>query len=189
MKPFTLEDRGFTGLEAAMVFVAFIVVASVFAYVALGAGFFTTRKTQDTVYSAVKHVGSTIQIVEPVMVQAGADGQHLRYIVVTVKIPQEGADIDVEQIAVTVSTAEFVQTYTGATRWHPIDGDGAKRSVFWQVRIPLSRADDPTIPEDRIIGSDQGFIVEMKSADAVPFTVGRTAPAGMSPGTWYEVLI
>ena len=63
MKPFTLEDRGFTGLEAAMVFVAFIVVASAFAYVALGAGFFTTRKTQDTVYSSVKHVGSTIHIV------------------------------------------------------------------------------------------------------------------------------
>lgn len=49
MKPFALDDRAFTGLEAAMVFIAFIVVASVFAYVALGAGFFTTQRTEQTV--------------------------------------------------------------------------------------------------------------------------------------------
>jgi len=58
--------------------ITFIVVASVFAYVALGAGFFTTQKTEQTVHSAVKHVGSVVQITEPVMVQASADGQHIR---------------------------------------------------------------------------------------------------------------
>jgi len=188
MKLFALEDRAFTGLEAAMVFIAFIVVASIFAYVALGAGFFTTQKTQDTVYSAVKHVGSVVQIVEPIMVQVNADGQHLRYIVVTVKVPQRDADVDMEQIVVTVSTAETMQTYTEAARWRPIDGDGeTKRSVFWQVQIPLLQADDPTMPEDLIIGQNQRFIVEMKSPDAIPFTVERMAPAAMSPGSWYEV--
>jgi flagellin FlaB len=34
----------FTGLEAAIVLIAFVVVAAVFAYVILGAGFFTTQK-------------------------------------------------------------------------------------------------------------------------------------------------
>ena len=34
----------FTGLEAAIVHIAFVVVAAVFAYVILGAGFFTTQK-------------------------------------------------------------------------------------------------------------------------------------------------
>ena len=67
MKPFAHDDGAFTGLEAAMVFIAFIVVASVFAYVALGAGFFTTQKTEQTVHSAVKQVGSVIQIAGPVM--------------------------------------------------------------------------------------------------------------------------
>ena len=53
MKPSAHDDRAFTGLEAAMVFIAFIVVASVFAYVALGAGFFTTQKMEQTIFSAV----------------------------------------------------------------------------------------------------------------------------------------
>jgi flagellin-like protein len=33
-------DCGFTGLEAAIVLIAFVVVAAVFSYVVLGAGFF-----------------------------------------------------------------------------------------------------------------------------------------------------
>ncbi|KAF5049865.1 Archaebacterial flagellin [anaerobic digester metagenome] len=188
MKPFAYDDRAFTGLEAAMVFIAFIVVASVFAYVALGAGFFTTQKTEQTVYSSVKQVGAVVQIAEPVMVQASADGQHVRHIVVMVKVPPGGDDIDVERIVVTVSTADFIQTYEGATWWHPIEsGGGAERPIFWYVKIPLFQADDPLVPEDQIIGQNQRFFVELKPSDAVPFTVERMAPAGMRPGSWYEV--
>ena len=188
MKPFAYDDRAFTGLEGAMVFIAFIVVASVFAYVALGAGFFTTQKTEQTVYASVKQVGAVVQIAEPVMVQASADGQHVRYIVITVKVPPGGDDIDVERIVVTVSTADFIQTYEGATWWHPIEsGGGAERPIFWYVKIPLFQADDPLVPEDQIIGQNQRFFVELKPSDAVPFTVERTAPAGMRPGSWYEV--
>ena len=40
------NDEGFTGLEAAIVLIAFVVVAAVFSYVVLGAGFFTTQKAQ-----------------------------------------------------------------------------------------------------------------------------------------------
>ena len=38
------NEDAFTGLEAAIVLIAFVVVASVFSYVVLGAGFFTTQK-------------------------------------------------------------------------------------------------------------------------------------------------
>jgi flagellin FlaB len=38
------NEEGFTGLESAIVLIAFIVVAPVFSYVILGAGFFTTQK-------------------------------------------------------------------------------------------------------------------------------------------------
>ena len=42
------NEEGFTGLEAAIVLIAFIVVAAVFSYVVLGAGFYTTQKAQET---------------------------------------------------------------------------------------------------------------------------------------------
>ncbi len=48
------HEEGFTGLEAAIVLIAFIVVASVFSYVVLGAGFYTTQKAQETVYRGIE---------------------------------------------------------------------------------------------------------------------------------------
>lgn len=186
MESRVFDDEAFTGLEAALVFIAFIVVASVFAYVALGAGFFTTQRTEQTVYSAVQHVGSVIQVVEPVMIQASADGQHIRYIVIMIRGPHGGADVDVGKIILTVSTSEVIQTYSGADRWSPVGGD-EHDPVFWTVKIPLYQADDPTIPDDVIIGKNQNFVVEMKSADTVACTVERRAPPDMQPDGWYDV--
>ena len=40
------NEKGFTGLEAAIVLIAFVVVAAVFSYVMLGAGFYTTQKSK-----------------------------------------------------------------------------------------------------------------------------------------------
>ena len=186
MKPRVFDDGAFTGLEAAMVFIAFIVVASVFAYVALGAGSFTTQNTEQTVYSAVQHVGSVIQVVEPVMIQASADGQHIRYIVIMIRGPQGSADVDVGKITLTVSTSEVMQTYSGGDRWSPVGGD-EHDPIFWTVQIPLYQADDPTIPDDVIIGKNQKFVVEMNSADTVGCAIERRAPPDMQPDRWYAV--
>ena len=58
-----LNDEGFTGLEAAIVLIAFVVVAAVFSYVVLGAGFFTTQKAQETVYKGVEQSTANIQMI------------------------------------------------------------------------------------------------------------------------------
>jgi flagellin FlaB len=63
MKSITKNDNAFTGLEAAIVLIAFVVVAAVFSYVVLGAGFFTTQKSQETVYSGVAQATSNIQMI------------------------------------------------------------------------------------------------------------------------------
>ena len=53
----------FTGLEAAIVLIAFVVVAAVFAYVILGAGFFTTQKAQETVYKSVEQSTTNLLLI------------------------------------------------------------------------------------------------------------------------------
>jgi len=55
-------EEGFTGLEAAIVLIAFVVVAAVFSYVVLGAGFFTTQKAQEVVYTSVDQASSSVEI-------------------------------------------------------------------------------------------------------------------------------
>ena len=53
----------FTGLEAAIVLIAFVVVAAVFSYVILGAGYYTTQKSQETVYKSVEQTTSNVQLI------------------------------------------------------------------------------------------------------------------------------
>ena len=57
------HDEAFTGLEAAIVLIAFVVVAAVFSYVVLGAGFFTTQKSQEVVHTGVQQASSTLEVV------------------------------------------------------------------------------------------------------------------------------
>jgi archaeal flagellin FlaB len=56
------NDGAFTGLEAAIVLIAFVVVAAVFSYVVLGAGFYTSQKSQETIYKSVEQATSNIQM-------------------------------------------------------------------------------------------------------------------------------
>jgi len=54
------KEAAFSGLEAAIVLIAFVVVAAVFSYVMLGAGFFATQKSQEVTYSGIKQTTSNI---------------------------------------------------------------------------------------------------------------------------------
>jgi len=54
------KEAAFSGLEAAIVLIAFVVVAAVFSYVMLGAGFFATQKSQEVTYSGIKQSTSNI---------------------------------------------------------------------------------------------------------------------------------
>ena len=70
------KDEGFTGLEAAIVLIAFVVVAAVFSYVVLGAGFFTTQKAQEVVYSSVDMASSSMEVLGNVYGNGTVDADH-----------------------------------------------------------------------------------------------------------------
>jgi len=56
------DKRGFTGLEAAIVLTAFIVVAAVFSYMVLGAGFFSTEKAKSVIHTGVEKATSSAEL-------------------------------------------------------------------------------------------------------------------------------
>lgn len=55
-------EKGITGLETAIILIAFVVVASVFAYTALSAGLFSTQKSQQAIYSGISEAQSTLEL-------------------------------------------------------------------------------------------------------------------------------
>jgi flagellin-like protein len=56
------EQKGITGLETAIILIAFVVVAAVFAYTVLSAGLFSTQKSQEAVYSGLQETQNTLVV-------------------------------------------------------------------------------------------------------------------------------
>ena len=56
------DQRGITGLETAIVLIAFVVVASVFAFAVLSTGLLSSEKSKETVLGALSETSSTLTI-------------------------------------------------------------------------------------------------------------------------------
>jgi len=54
------DQRGITGLETAIILIAFVVVASVFAYTVLTAGIFSSQKSSEAIHSGLSEARSSI---------------------------------------------------------------------------------------------------------------------------------
>ena len=57
------DQRGITGVETAIVLIAFVVVASVFAYTVLSAGVFSSEKSKEAIYAGLEQARGTVELV------------------------------------------------------------------------------------------------------------------------------
>jgi archaeal flagellin FlaB len=55
------EQKGITGLETAIILIAFVVVASVFAYTVLSAGIFSSQKGKEAIYSGLSEARASLE--------------------------------------------------------------------------------------------------------------------------------
>ena len=56
------DERGITGLETAIILIAFVVVATVFAFVVLTAGVFSSERGKETVYAGLQKARGTMEV-------------------------------------------------------------------------------------------------------------------------------
>ena len=56
------DERGITGLETAIILIAFVVVATVFAFVVLTAGVFSSERGKETVYAGLQKARGTMEL-------------------------------------------------------------------------------------------------------------------------------
>jgi archaeal flagellin FlaB len=72
------NQEGITGLETAIILIAFVIVASVFAYVVLSAGLFSSQKAKEAVYAGLEETRSTIEVKGDVL--AKMEGGRVTYV-------------------------------------------------------------------------------------------------------------
>jgi flagellin FlaB len=186
------NDEGFTGLEAAIVLIAFVVVAAVFSYVVLGAGFFTTQKAQQTVHTGVSQATSAVEPSGPVSIHS-SDGSTIDNITFYLQLAAGGSPVDMSKVTYTVSTASNVTTFTNASvllSWvqqnTPGNPQQTSNSGLLSSREMVLVAINPGFTEAQL-GVNTPFVVQVNPPIGAALPIARTVPAGLTPGNWYEV--
>jgi len=95
VKKMRRDERGITGLETAIILIAFVVVASVFAYTVLSAGIFSSQKGQEAVYTGLQHARSTLELKGDVV--AHSNGNSVTELVICVASALNGQPIDLTE--------------------------------------------------------------------------------------------
>jgi flagellin FlaB len=151
LSKFLRHEKGITGLETAIILIAFVVVAAVFAYTALSAGLFATQKGSEAVYSGLQEAQSTLELRGGVIAKANTEGssgrvQQISFILANV--------LGGEAVDFTPPTATSdnlgVASNTSATNVVVInyqDESQAVDNLYWTVS-KLGNADGDDLLED-----------------------------------------
>ncbi len=180
MSKIVRNDNAFTGLEAAIVLIAFVVVAAVFSYVVLGAGFFTTQKSQEVVHTGVDQASSSMEIVGNVYGVASSTAC-LDYIKFTVANTAGGTSLDISKLVVsyqdenervpdvdyddTVSpAAPAADTWKVMETWNDDDDSLLESGEQFVLAIAVPTSTTPNTP----------FTVNLQPAVGAVFQIKRT---------------
>ena len=99
------DQRGITGLETAIVLIAFVVVASVFAFAVLSTGLLSSEKSKETVLGGLEETSSTLSVRGDVIGTANTGKTSLDSVKITLTSAAQAAE------AVDLSTTGVVVTY------------------------------------------------------------------------------
>ena len=135
------EEEGITGLETAIILIAFVIVASVFAYVVLSAGLYSSQKAKQAVNSGLESTMSTIELKGDILAQMSSNV--VQEIYLYVGIPAAGNPIDFT--GTSNGTQKVVISYS--------DADTLIPSVNWTM-VKLS-----TINTDNLLDANELFMI------------------------------
>jgi len=121
------NQKGITGLETAIVLIAFVVVSSVFAFAALSTGMFSSDKARETVTAGLAQTRATMELKGSVIGTATVTGAAGTIDTIDFHITQSagGADVDLTPGSTVVKYTDKDQTALfGSTAGFTVAGIG-----------------------------------------------------------------
>ena len=155
------NEEGITGLETAIVLIAFIMVASVFAYVVTSAGLYSSQKAKQAIIAGLESTMSVIELKGDII--AKMESSEVKEIYLFVGIPAAGSAIDFT--ATENGTCPVVISYMDASNFLP--------TVNWTLQ-KLS-----TINSDDLLDRNELFLL----------TVDMSSTANVSIGPYHQFVL
>lgn len=177
------DQRGITGLETAIVLIAFVVVASVFAFAVLSTGLLSSEKSKETVLGGLEETSSTLSVRGDVIGDADSTKAWLDTVKFTLTSAAQAAE------AVDLSSTGVVITYLDEDQaLNCTNGSGSGSSYcFWTTSWVIGSGDlvDPGEQVDvtvdlsnmtPILGKKKEFTIQVKPNKGAVVIVNRTTP-------------
>ena len=189
------EQRGMTGLETAIILIAFVTVAAVFGYAVLSAGLFSAERGKETIYAGLQQAKANMEISGSVIVLANNTTTAAKQIKMTVRNAIAGAPIDMTPpgatganrcvISLTTSTAYYNNIMWTKADIGTSDSDNLLEAgeqmeitvdlTALSTTVPLVTFADPDVDEN------DWFNIQVKPTQGSTMTIQRTLPAGLDP--------
>jgi flagellin FlaB len=187
---FIKSEKGFTGLEAAIVLVAFVVVAAVFSYVMLGAGFYTTQKSQEVVHTGVQQASSSVEMSGDMIAEGDTtvNPNEFKTLNFCLQLTSGGSPVDMAKTLIvfsspTVAPTELTldpdspntavaDTNFAITERYNDNGDLILEKLE-KFDIQIDVSGDDIVPNSE-------FQIEIKPPQGATYTIHRQAPPSIS---------
>jgi len=145
------EERGITGLETAIILIAFVVVATIFAFVVLTAGIFSSERGKETVYAGLEKARGTMEVRGGIVVSA------------------TGSPLAVDSIFFTVATSAGGESI-------PLDPDADQNRTVIAYRDGSVTDNDVEYTADDIVG-DLDTLLEPGEVKVIVISAAAISPA------------
>ena len=189
------EQRGMTGLETAIILIAFVTVAAVFGYAVLSAGLFSAERGKETIYAGLQQAKANMEISGSVIVLSNNTTTAAKQIKMTVRNAIAGAPIDMTEPGATganrcVISLTTANVYYNNIMWTKADIGTSDSDALLEAgeqmeitvdltglstTVPLVTFADPDIDEN------DWFNLQVKPTQGSTMTIQRTLPAGLDP--------
>jgi len=191
MKRLLSREEAFTGLEAAIVLIAFVVVAAVFSYVVLGAGFFSTQKAQEAVHTGVQQAASSFEILGDVYGVSTTGGGQINFLNFTLGLAPGGMPIDMTKLTMVFANQSVRNDINqsipllsnpnpAVNQWsiaRDINGNGNTLLEGGEQMDIVVHLQEST----GSIAARDAFTLEIKPIIGPALSIARTAPGGIDP--------
>jgi archaeal flagellin FlaB len=184
-KKFNQDENGQTALEAAIILIAFIVVASVFAFAILSSGSKSTEKGQQAINAGLEGVQSSMEVKGAIIAKANAAGDEVDTVVLTLSLVAGGEPIDMNTASrkVVIGYRDSEQVKNGLAWTIEADGwlvhnDGTTPDTLLEdgelveLTVPLAALTTP-------LANNTEFTLEIKPPTGSVMNLTRTTPPAL----------
>jgi flagellin FlaB len=176
IRKFHKNESGQTALETAIILIAFVVVASVFAFTILSAGSASTTRGEQAIYSGLEGVQSSMQTMGTVLAEAaGAKVDDIRF---TVQLAAGGGPVNMNDLLISYRDAAVIENLADADwAFDLLSAEvGAADLLEEGERFEIT----VTLPASVTLAANQSFTLEIKPPTGAVLQINKTTPAALS---------